>query len=186
MCCLRGTGVKAWRLCVAAAVASCVLLVVGATDNGFPNSIGVTPPMGWRSWNCFELDIDQGKMMAQLDAITAERRPTWEGGPARSLLSLGYNRIGLDEGWECMGCGVNGGFHNAKGEPLVNLTRFPDMKGMTSAAHARNVSVDFYLNNCSPSKETVPHYVGDVNALLEYGFDGVRWHAWHMTNKHQS
>ena len=31
-----------------------------------------------------------------------------------------------------------------------------------------------YLNNCAPTPEKVPHYAGDVQALVEYGFDGAK------------
>ena len=75
-----------------------------------------------------------------------------------SLRDVGYDYVGLDDNYQA--CGYNdvdhtsglgagalsqwpaykGGkplrsFHNASGYPLINTTRFPDMKTMTTKAH---------------------------------------------------
>lgn len=97
-----------------------------ALDNG----LGLTPPMGWRSWLPFKHTITQQNMMATMDAMVSRAR----GGV--SLLDFGYRHIGLDDYWQACGTGVNGSFHNASGYPLINQTRFPDLKAMTQHAHA--------------------------------------------------
>ena len=39
-----------------------------------------------------------------------------------------FSRVGIDSGWaQCSG--VNGSWHDAAGQPIVNKTSFPDMKG---------------------------------------------------------
>ena len=43
------------RLCLSVLVCSCFILEGAAIDN----ALGRTPPMGWRSWNCYH-----GKMQA--------------------------------------------------------------------------------------------------------------------------
>eukprot|EP00440_Ansanella_granifera_P071257 gb/GFBE01077339.1/.p1 GENE.gb/GFBE01077339.1/~~gb/GFBE01077339.1/.p1 ORF type:complete len:440 (+),score=80.99 gb/GFBE01077339.1/:1-1320(+) len=136
-----------------------------ALDNG----LALTPPMGWRSWNYFKGNIDQITMLAQVEAMATRRH----GNP--SLLELGYSQVGLDDAWQACGAGVNRSFHNESGYPIINTTRFPDMKAMTDYAHRRGVKIGWYSNNCMCREEfTQPggnaQQDADMTALL--GFDG--------------
>ena len=67
-------------------------------------------------------------MVEQVDALV-DRSRLVEGKPT-SLLDLGYESVGLDDAWQACGKGVNGSFHNADGEPLVNLQTFPNLTAM--------------------------------------------------------
>ena len=60
-------------------------------------------------------------------------------GTEPSLLALGYDHIGIDDGWQACGAGVDGSFHSATGEVLINETLFPDMLKMTRFAHQKKV-----------------------------------------------
>lgn len=91
------------------------------------------PPRGWRSWNCFLENVNQTAMVAQVDAIASS-----------GLLKAGYNRAGIDDGWQACGTGVNGTFHDALGRPLVNTTRFPSMSGLTAYGKSKGVAVGWY------------------------------------------
>eukprot|EP01121_Diplochlamys_sp_Union-15-3_P021654 TRINITY_DN8881_c0_g1_i1.p1 TRINITY_DN8881_c0_g1~~TRINITY_DN8881_c0_g1_i1.p1 ORF type:complete len:437 (-),score=70.88 TRINITY_DN8881_c0_g1_i1:41-1351(-) len=149
-------------------------LAVFAIDNG----IGRLPPMGWRSWNCFGGNIDQQKMMSQMDAI-ADRSRMVNGKPT-SLLDVGFEHVGLDDNWQDCGAGINGSFHAPDGHPIINTQRFPDMKKMNDYGHSKNVKPGWYLNNCicSESGKLTPNWPpqmqGDVNAAVEFGYDGVK------------
>ena len=70
-----------------------------------------TPVMGWTSWNRFHRTINQTTMQAQMDAIV--RRNCRD---CPSLFELGYNHVGLDDGWQKCKSGVlafgNGSFHD--------------------------------------------------------------------------
>ena len=70
-----------------------------------------------------------------------------DGKPA-SLASLGYVNCGLDDNWQACGAGVDGSFHAADGEPIINKERFPDMRAMTDYGHALGLRVGWYMNNC--------------------------------------
>ena len=84
------------------------------------NAAGLSPPMGWRSWNCYHADVTQAKMEAVMDAMVSRERQV-DGKPT-SLLDLGYDNAGLDDAWQACGTGVKGTFYSADGDPLVNLT----------------------------------------------------------------
>lgn len=148
-----------------------------AIDNG----IGLTPPMGWRSWNQFQCDIDQRLIEDTYQIIAKAKYPviTPDGGTkAMSLLELGYKTAGIDDCWQACGSGPGGqGFHDATGYPIVNKTLFPDMKAMTDAAKAVGVIPGWYGNNCH-CKETVCKdrkcFEGDVKATIDFGFESIK------------
>ena len=50
--------------------------------------------LGWRSWNCFKLEVTQHLVEAQVSALASAH------GSQPSLLSAGYDRIGIDDGWQ--------------------------------------------------------------------------------------
>jgi alpha-galactosidase len=53
-------------------------------------------------------------------------------------------RVGVDDGWEACGDGVNGSFHDASGTALVNSSRFSDVKVLADHAHSRGIKLDWY------------------------------------------
>merc|ERR1719454_1886076 len=115
--------------------------------SGLDDGVALSPPMGWRSWNQFGLNINQSAIEGIYEAI-ADRSRTVDGKPT-SLLDLGYVHAAIDDGWQLCNSGPNGhGFHNASGFPNVNLTRFPDMAAMTAKARSLGLKAGWYENNC--------------------------------------
>ena len=133
------------------------------------------PPMGWRSWNLFELNVDQSLLEQQIQGLI-RRRHEIEGKPT-SLLDLGYDSIGLDDGWQNCGAGVDGTFHDAQGRPMVNLTRFPDLGALVATGHSKGVRMGWYANNCWCNEGGDPkraHYQQDADATVAFGFDAIK------------
>lgn len=126
------------------------------------NGLAELPPMGWRHWNAFGGSIRAGlpgdgsncssptpphtdggghgpappakcgSIARNVDLLTKKQ---WAagGGKLASLADFGYTSVGIDEGWEACGFGVNGsGHHDASGHPLVNKWKFPDMQALTA------------------------------------------------------
>lgn len=121
--------------------------------------------MGWRSWNLFEMDVSQALLDAQVDGLTRNRH-------GKSLRDLGYTTIGLDDGWQVC---HDGGYHDKDGQPMVNLTRFPDMLAMTNYARSKNVSMGWYGNNCGCHGDgDKDRYVEDAVATVKFGFDATK------------
>ena len=75
----------------------------------------------------------------------AQVREVEGGGAPTSLVQLGFDRIGLDDGWQACGQGVNKSFHDSNGRPLINTTRFPDMKAMVTHARSRGLKAGWYM-----------------------------------------
>ena len=71
-----------------------LLMLRGAA--GLDNGLAITPPMGWRSWNCFHGDVSAVKIESIIDALSDKAR-TVDGIPT-SLADLGYTHVGVDDG----------------------------------------------------------------------------------------
>ena len=52
---------------------------------------------------------------------------------------------GLDDYYQACGTGANGSFHNASGYPMINHTKFPDMRAMTDHAHSIGLKMGWYV-----------------------------------------
>ena len=146
------------------------------------NSLAQTPPMGFRTWNEFGLNVNQTMMEAAFRALASTARSV-DGKPT-SLSQLGYRHAGVDDGWQACGTGAGGGFHNASGYPLVDTTKFPDLRAMTASARTLGVVPGWYANNCHCADHsktcgasgTAPLgcYGGDVAATIDYGFASLK------------
>ena len=135
------------------------------------NGIGMTPPMGWRHWKAFYAHIDQGIMQSMMDELATKRSVVGFDVPT-SLADLGYIYAGLDDHWQnCTRTCANGTvtpswlthndfsyldclnntgskvppWHAPDGTPLVDMHRFPDLRGMTAFAHARGLRPGWYF-----------------------------------------
>lgn len=137
------------------------------------NGMARTPPMGWRSWNAFGNQISEKIFVNAIDAITAKNWTVGE--KIVSLADVGYNSIGIDEGWEGCGMGVNGTQHYVNGTPAVN-TNFSDMKELVQYGHKKKLRMGFYQNGCACGEkvEKMINYKGDINYLHSLGFDAVK------------
>jgi len=93
-------------------------------------------------------NVNQDLIMGIMKGMTS-RRNMVDGKPT-SLLDLGYITVGLDDNWQdCGKYGPNGfSYHDASGNPIVNLGRFRDMKNMTDYAHSLGLRAGWYGNNC--------------------------------------
>jgi len=168
-----------------AAVSRSILAItaLAAFTSAMDNGLAVTPPMGWRSWNCFQGDVSQSKMMTVLNAFL-NKTLSVDGTPT-SLFDLGYEHVGIDDGWQLCNSGSEppSSFHDASGKPIVNTSRFPNLKGLSANYEAKGLSLGWYENNCicHESKSHIHNetwvdltYHGDVNQLVENNFKGVK------------
>mmetsp|Transcript_11142 Transcript_11142/g.16365 ORF Transcript_11142/g.16365 Transcript_11142/m.16365 type:complete len:454 (-) Transcript_11142:228-1589(-) len=149
------------------------------TAKSLDNGIGLLPPMGWRSWNCYGENVNQSLMESIMDRIT-ERVRLVDGTPT-SLADLGYIHVGLDDNWQKCGAGIHGSFHDKDGNPIINKDTFPNMKAMTDYAHSLGLLAGWYMNNCICAEheyiletEIELHMIQSAKAVAEAGFDGVK------------
>ena len=159
----------------AIAVASFLTLArVSANDNG----LGLTPPLGWRSWNLYGNHVNQTLIMSIMKGMASRARTV--NGKHTSLCDLGYCDVGLDDHWQkCFSPDAAPGmhYHDKNGNPIVDTSLFPDFKKMTDYAHSLGLTSGWYGNNCDCSdhcrnkEECDMQIKQDVAALHHYGFD---------------
>lgn len=117
------------------------------------NMIGLTPPMGWNSWNCWGLSVSQEKVMASAQALID-----------KGLADYGYGYINIDDGWEAPE-------RNPDGTIEAN-EKFPSMKGMIDWLHERGLKFGIYS---SPGPTTCGRYLGSFGHEEQ---DAEVWNKW--------
>ena len=74
------------------------LLLSDAAEAG-SNGMAMTPPLTWRSWNQYGWYITEDVLLNAAKGLIDTSRPI-KGKPAgTSLKDLGFNQVGMDEGW---------------------------------------------------------------------------------------
>jgi alpha-galactosidase len=102
------------------------------------DTIALTPPMGWNSWNCWAGAVDQDKVLASAKAMVD-----------KGLVKHGWTYINIDDTWQ----GKRGGPFNA----IQPNEKFPDMKGLCDQIHAMGLKIGIYS---TPWKTSYAHYIG--------------------------
>lgn len=90
------------------------------------NAIALTPPMGWNSWNCCRLGIDDAKIRAIGNGMVSS-----------GLAAYGYAFVNMDSGWQGK---KRGGRFNS----IVPQDKFPDMKALCEHLHALGLKAGLY------------------------------------------
>lgn len=89
-------------------------------------TICLTPPLGWNSWNCWGKHVDQEKVLASARSMVS-----------KGLSNYGWTYVNLDDAWQ----GVRGGEHLAiQPDPVA----FADIKKMCTEVHALGLKVGIY------------------------------------------
>lgn len=151
-------------------------LIVGDT-------ISLTPPMGWNSWNIYAEAITQELLVANARAMMNS-----------GLADHGWSYVNIDDVWQ----GARGGKYNAI-QP--NPVTFPDLAAASKEIHSMGLKIGIYsspwietygrhiggsANNpegkFEPAKENVPHNINIVPyAIGKYHFanqDAKQWADW--------
>ena len=123
------------------------------------DTIALTPPMGWNSWNCFGRDVTEDKVRAAADAMVAT-----------GLRDHGWTYINIDDCWQ--------GGRDTNGTIQPN-EKFPDMKGLADYIHSKGLKFGIYS---SPGPQTCAHFEGsyqheeqDARRYAEWGVDYLKY-----------
>ena len=117
------------------------------------DKIGLTPPMGWNSWNCWALSVSQEKVMASAAALIN-----------KGLADYGYSYINIDDAWE-------GEERTPEGYIQAN-EKFPDMKALGDWLHSNGLKFGIYS---SPGDHTCGGYLGSLDHEKQ---DAEVWNSW--------
>lgn len=114
--------------------------------------ICLTPPMGWNSWNCWGLEVNEQKVKDAAECME------------KDLARHGWTYVNIDDGWEAD--------HRAADGSLAGNSKFPDFRGLCDYVHGKGLKFGIYS---SPGPETCGGHLGS------YGYedrDALTWGDW--------
>ena len=121
--------------------------------------IGLTPALGWNSWNAFGLSVNDARVR-----VAAKQM-------ADKLSAHGWTYINIDDGWEAPQRAADGS--------IVTNSKFPDMKGLTDYVHSLGLRMGIYS---SPGPRTCGGYLGsyqhedqDAQTYANWGIDYLKY-----------
>lgn len=124
--------------------------------------IGLTPALGWNSWNCWGMAVDQDKVKAAADAMVNS-----------GLADHGWTYINMDDGWE-------GEDRDPKtGEITTDPVKFPDMKGLADYVHSKGLKIGIYSSpgklTCGKRLGSLLHEAQDAATYARWGIDYLKY-----------
>ena len=124
------------------------------------DGIGLTPPMGWNSWNCWGQSVSQEKVMASATALID-----------RGLADYGYCYVNIDDAWEAVERGSDG--------TISANEKFPDMKGLADWLHENGLKFGIYSGpgerTCGGYPASLGHEKQDAEVWNEWGVDYLKY-----------
>jgi hypothetical protein len=121
--------------------------------------IGLTPALGWNSWNAFGLTVNDEKVRVAAKTM------------ADKLAMHGWTYINMDDGWEAAQRQADG--------TITPNQKFPDMKSLTTYVHSLGLKVGIYS---SPGPRTCGGYLGswqhedqDAKTYGDWGIDYLKY-----------
>ena len=135
------------------------------------SQIGLTPAMGWNSWNCFAGSVTAEKIKSAADAMVNS-----------GLINHGWTYINIDDYWQVhrnsQDKTLQGPTRAADGRILPN-PRFPDMKGLTEYVHGKGLKIGIYSVpgpwTCGGCVGSFDHEFQDAQQYAEWGFDYLKY-----------
>jgi len=138
------------------------------------DTIALTPPMGWNSWNIWGENFNGEHAMAATRALDAS-----------GLGDHGWAYVNLDDFWEMNNSPQNkdrpelrGPARDAEGRILPNPS-FPDMRKLTDYIHSFGFRAGLYSSpgptTCGGCEGSYGHELQDAARWAEWGFDYVKY-----------
>jgi alpha-galactosidase len=134
--------------------------------------IGLTPALGWNSWNCFAGAVTAEKIRAAADAMVSS-----------GLINHGWTYINIDDYWEVKPAATNdptlqGPQRDRQGRIVPN-PRFADMKGLVDYVHALGLKIGLYSSpgplTCGGCIASYQHEDQDATQYGDWGFDYLKY-----------
>ncbi|KAB2035734.1 hypothetical protein ERO13_D04G150200v2 [Gossypium hirsutum] len=158
------------RRCVVAALAAIMLMMelaaLTVAENRrsmLSNGLGMTPPMGWNSWNHFGCNIDEKMIRETADALVST-----------GLSKLGYEYVNIDDCWAEIS-------RDDKGNLVPKKSTFPSgIKALADYVHKKGLKLGIYSDagyfTCS---RRMPGSLGyeeqDAKTFASWGIDYLKY-----------
>eukprot|EP00729_Bicosta_minor_P003802 gene3802-21200_t len=151
------------------------------TSLALMNGLALTPPQGWTAWNSLVFHPTQPAVELAMRGLAKPHDRSDGSGGQTSLVELGYGQASLDDAWQACDTGVNRSFHDAEGNPLIDLNAFPNMSAMTAFGKTLGIESGWYMNNCNCAENqfTDPVQIANIvrrsaHAVAALGFTSLK------------
>ncbi|XP_057968380.1 alpha-galactosidase-like [Malania oleifera] len=127
------------------------------------NGLGLTPPMGWNSWNHFQCNIDETLIRQTADAMVST-----------GLAALGYLYINLDDCWGELN-------RDSEGNLVAKASTFPSgIKALADYVHSKGLKIGIYSDAGNLTCSTkMPGSLGyeeqDAKTFASWGIDYLKY-----------
>ncbi|TVU39597.1 hypothetical protein EJB05_13023 [Eragrostis curvula] len=127
------------------------------------NGLGLTPQMGWNSWNHFQGNINETVIRRTADALVAT-----------GLAKAGYTYVNLDDYWADYQ-------RNNKGYMVANPKTFPSgIKALADYVHSKGLKLGLYSSagtrTCSKQMPgSLGHEDTDAKTFASWGVDYLKY-----------
>ena len=124
------------------------------------DTLALTPPMGWNSWNVYGLDVN------------AERvRETGAAMISTGLAAHGWSYVNIDDGWEAMQRAADGAIHSNQ--------KFPDLTALGASLHELGLKFGIYSSpgplTCGRFLGSLDHERQDADSYTSWGIDYLKY-----------
>lgn len=132
----------------------------------YDNGVGLTPQMGWSSWNYFKEKINEEEILEIADAMEKS-----------GLVELGYEYLNLDDCWQSS-------MRDEEGRLQSDLTNFPSgMKELVRMVNEKGMKLGLYTSNGTFTCEDLPASLGnekiDAKTFAEWGIEYFKYDFCH-------
>lgn len=127
------------------------------------NGVGLTPPMGWNSWNHFECNINETLVKAAADALVSS-----------GLAQVGYTYVNLDDCWAQSE-------RDSQNNLVPDPKKFPSgLKALGDYIHGLGLKFGIYSSaGYQACSEAMPGSLGfeqvDANSFASWGVDYLKY-----------
>jgi hypothetical protein len=122
--------------------------------------IGLTPAMGWNSWNVWGTSVNEQKVKDAADAMVE-----------KGLVNHGWTYINIDDGWESPERAADG--------QVVTNDKFPDMKRLADYVHHDGLKLGIYSSpgtlTCGGYMGSYQHEAQDAKTYAGWGIDYLKY-----------
>ncbi len=135
-------------------------------DSTYNNTVALTPPMGWSSWNLFRNKIDENLIYEMGVAIKES-----------GLLDCGYCYLNIDDCW-------HSSMRDANGKLQGDLVTFPSgIKNLVEKVNKLGMKLGIYTSNGTLTCEDLPASLGyeavDADTFAEWGIEYFKYDFCH-------
>jgi alpha-galactosidase len=129
-------------------------------SQGF-DSLALTPPMGWNSWNKFACNINEKIIREAADAMAAS-----------GMKDAGYQYINIDDCWQ--------GWRDSLGFIHPDSVKFPSgMKALADYVHSKGLKIGIYSDagdkTCGGYPASRGHEYQDAITYAKWGIDYLKY-----------